>query len=79
MTPRVSLVVISYEMKRELPRTLLSLSPQYQNCAAEEYEIIVIDNNSRRTAGCGILRRFQYQSADTGLLEAVAVSRACDQ
>jgi hypothetical protein len=47
MTPLVSLVVISYEMKRELPRTLLSLSPRYQNCAADECEIIVVDNNSR--------------------------------
>ena len=47
MTPQVSLIVISYEMERELPRTLLSLSPRYQNCAAEDCEIIVIDNNSR--------------------------------
>jgi glycosyltransferase involved in cell wall biosynthesis len=47
MTPQVSLIVISYEMKRELPRTLLSLSPRYQNCAAEDCEIIVVDNNSR--------------------------------
>lgn len=34
-------------MRRELPRTLLSLSPRYQNCATEDCEIIVIDNNSR--------------------------------
>ena len=48
MTPRVSLVVISFEMTRELPRTLLSLSPQYQRCAAGDCEIIVVDNNSRK-------------------------------
>jgi Glycosyl transferase family 2 len=35
-------------MKRELPRTLLSLSPRYQNCAADDCEIIVVDNNSRQ-------------------------------
>jgi len=45
--PRVSLVVIVYEMARELPRTLLSLSPPYQDYDAEDYEIIVIDNGSR--------------------------------
>jgi len=45
--PRVSLVVIAYEMARELPRTLLSLSPPYQDYAADDYEIIVIDNGSR--------------------------------
>ena len=45
--PRVSLVVIVYEMARELPRTLLSLSPPYQDYDADDYEIIVIDNGSR--------------------------------
>lgn len=45
--PRLSLVVISYEMARELPRTLLSLSPSYQGLDAKDYEIIVVDNASR--------------------------------
>jgi len=45
--PRVSLVVIAYEMTRELPRTLLSLSPPYQDTDADDYEIVVIDNGSR--------------------------------
>lgn len=46
--PLASLVVISYEMARELPRTLLSLSPGYQRgCLADEYEIVVVDNGSR--------------------------------
>ena len=48
MSPCVSLVVISYEMERELPRTLLSLAPRYQGCAADDCEIIVVDNASRR-------------------------------
>jgi Glycosyl transferase family 2 len=43
----VSLVVISYEMTRELPRTLLSLSPAYQGLDARDYEIILVDNASR--------------------------------
>ncbi|RWR51924.1 glycosyltransferase [Sinirhodobacter ferrireducens] len=47
-TPELSLIVISYEMARELPRTLYSLSPQYQQgIAATDYEVIVIDNGSR--------------------------------
>jgi len=45
--PSVSLVVIVYEMERELPRTILSLSPPYQDFCADDYEIIVIDNGSR--------------------------------
>ncbi|MGD0189795.1 MAG: glycosyltransferase family A protein [Rhizomicrobium sp.] len=47
MTPKVSLIVICYEMGRELPRTLASLAPQYQGLEACDYEIIVVDNNSR--------------------------------
>jgi glycosyltransferase involved in cell wall biosynthesis len=46
MTPKVSLIVICYEMRRELPRTLLSLAPHCQSLPADDYEIIVIDNNS---------------------------------
>lgn len=34
-------------MRRELPRTLISLAPRYQHFPAEQYEIIVVDNGSR--------------------------------
>jgi glycosyltransferase involved in cell wall biosynthesis len=45
--PQVSLVVISHNMARELPRTLLSLVPPYQrDCIGDAIEIIVVDNGS---------------------------------
>jgi glycosyltransferase involved in cell wall biosynthesis len=45
--PKLSVVVISYNMKRELPRTILSLSTKMQRDIAEDdYEIIVVDNGS---------------------------------
>jgi predicted O-methyltransferase YrrM len=45
--PNVSLVVISYNMARELPRTIRSLSPLMQRkVTADDYEIIVMDNGS---------------------------------
>ena len=48
MKPKVSIIVISYNMNRELPRTLLSLSPPYQkDIARDEYEVILIDNGSK--------------------------------
>ncbi|MBV8978149.1 MAG: glycosyltransferase family 2 protein [Alphaproteobacteria bacterium] len=37
-------------MGRELPRTLLSLSPPYQDFDPGDYEIVVIDNGSRAPA-----------------------------
>jgi len=43
----LSVVVVSFNMARELPRTILSLSPALQrDIAAEDYEIIVMDNGS---------------------------------
>lgn len=44
---KLSIVVIAYNMARELPRTIRSLSPSCQRGIAEEdYEIIVVDNGS---------------------------------
>jgi glycosyltransferase involved in cell wall biosynthesis len=46
-TPRLSVIVISYNMARELPRTVRTLSPALQQDIGEDdYEIIVIDNGS---------------------------------
>ena len=43
----LSVIVVSYNMARELPRTILSLSPALQrDIACEDYEIIVVDNGS---------------------------------
>src|SRR5581483_11145555 len=45
--PSVSIVVVAYDIPRELPRTLRSLSASYQRgIAADEYEVIVVDNGS---------------------------------
>lgn len=45
--PIASLVVIAFNMERELPRTLVSLSPAYQRRVEElPYEVIVVDNGS---------------------------------
>ena len=45
--PKLSVVVVSYNMARELPRTLRSLSVQMQKGLDEDdYEIVVVDNGS---------------------------------
>lgn len=45
--PRVSVVLIAYEMRREIPRTIRSLSPAMQRGVdARDYELIVVDNGS---------------------------------
>jgi hypothetical protein len=45
----LSVVVVTYNQQRELPRTLYSLSPQFQRgIRADQYEVIVVDNGSKK-------------------------------
>ncbi len=68
--PAVSIVVVAFEMERELPRTVLSLAPPYQRGVAPgAVEIVVVDNGSRRPVPEETLR------AAAG--EARLVSLAC--
>lgn len=47
MDPRLSIVVIAFNMARELPRTIRSLSPSAQRgIDADDYEVIIVDNGS---------------------------------
>jgi hypothetical protein len=46
-TPKLSVVVVVYNIPREAPRTLLSLSAKYQrHIHPDDYEVIVVDNGS---------------------------------
>jgi SAM-dependent methyltransferase len=55
--PKLSVVVIGYNMARELPRTILSLSPKMQrDIDPQDYEVILIDNGSTRPFDEGVLR-----------------------
>jgi glycosyltransferase involved in cell wall biosynthesis len=46
-TPALSVVVISYNMTREIPRTILSLSPAMQvGVLRDDYEVILVNNGS---------------------------------
>lgn len=46
-SPLLSIVVVIFNMRREAPRTLYSLSPAYQQgINAADYEIIVVENGS---------------------------------
>jgi glycosyltransferase involved in cell wall biosynthesis len=45
--PKISLVVVVFNIQREAARTLHSLSADYQrNIPASDYEVIVVDNGS---------------------------------
>lgn len=48
MSDLLSVVVIHFNIPREFPRTLYSLSPTFQQgISADEYEVIVVDNGSQ--------------------------------
>jgi len=47
MKPFLSVVVVSYNMGRELPRTLYTMSAKYQQgMQREDFEVILVDNGS---------------------------------
>lgn len=46
MTPTLTVVVNFYDMRREAPRTLRSLTPAYQGVDADDYEVLAVDNGS---------------------------------
>ncbi len=74
-SPRLSIVLVAYNMHRELPRTLYTLSSHYQtNIAQEDYEVLVVDNGSKPAIGEQIAAsiapniRYVYNDSDDGSL-----------
>lgn len=56
--PKLSVIVIAYNMAREIPRTIRSLSPAMQRgIAASDYELILIDNGSSQVFDQDALHR----------------------
>src|SRR4051812_33723480 len=44
--PKLSLILVEHNMRREIPRTIRSLSASMQAIPSADYEIIVVDNGS---------------------------------
>ncbi|HTK17267.1 MAG TPA: glycosyltransferase [Acidimicrobiia bacterium] len=64
--PSLSVVVVAYDMARELPRTLRSLAPGYQQgIGADEYEVIVVDNGSPEGLDAAMLDSFDLRLRST--------------
>ena len=54
--PQVSVIVVVYNIPREAPRTLYSLSAEYQrDISADDYEVIVVDNGSNPPFDAAVL------------------------
>lgn len=59
---KLSVIVIAYNMGREIPRTLQSLQRDYQLGSEDlEYEVLVIDNNSTEKLGAEVVEAFGPQ------------------
>ncbi len=58
-SPELSIVIVFHDMVREAPRTLFSLSPNYQTgISGVDYEVIAIDNGSSRPLDEAMVKRF---------------------
>lgn len=59
MSTALSIIMICHNMRREAPRTLLSMSRDYQNKIDElDYEVIVVDNGSSEPLSENEVRRY---------------------
>lgn len=57
--PYVSIVLVAYNIPRELPRTLKSLSAEYQrDVEPHQYEVVVVDNGSTPPVSPELIRSF---------------------
>lgn len=60
MAPQLSVVVVAFDMARELPRTLCTLGPGHQqDIAPEDYEVLVVDNGSPEPVDRSLLEPFE--------------------
>jgi len=66
--PLLSILVVVHNMRREAPRTLLSLTRDYQRGALPEYEVLVLENGSSEPLDeaqvRGFGREFSYHRLD---------------
>jgi len=64
----LSVVVVTYDMGRELPRTLRSLAPDYQRgIDAGDYEVVLVDNGSPEPLDAAMLAAFPGRIRTTRL------------
>ncbi|WP_081709632.1 glycosyltransferase [Mesorhizobium erdmanii] len=55
----VSVIVVAYNIPRELPRTLLSLAlPYQQGVTTNDYEVIVVDNGSSPAVSASLVEEY---------------------
>jgi len=79
---KLSVILISYDMGREIPRTLQSLSRSYQHGASGlEYEVILVDNGSPvaldEASWCALdvpVRQIQLQDASPSPANAINIA-----
>ena len=74
--PQISIVVISFNMARELPRTIFSLQAPYQrNLDNKDVEIIIVDNGSKMKTTFdhrwGNIRYFEYPNPTQSPVAAI--------
>ena len=68
MPPALSVVVVTHDMGRELPRTLRSLAGDYQRGVSEDdYEVLVVDNGSPAPVDPDLLEGFPGSIRSTRL------------
>ena len=80
MESLLSVVVVVYDMIRELPRTLRTLAPESQRgVGRDNYEIVVVDNGSPHPLDEVVLAAFPGRLRVNSGGACLALTRACRQ
>ena len=82
--PKLSVIGVFYNMKREAARTLWSLHPEYQiGVCADDYEVIAVDNGSSQPLSSDDITQlgdnFRYVFYETDSVSPVAAVNAAMQ
>ena len=58
----LSIIIAYYDIPRQIERTLISCSPEYQNAPADQIEVIIADNGSNEPLPKGLKKKFPFIS-----------------
>lgn len=79
--PLLTVIIVFHDMAREAPRTLFSLSPQYQGVSADAYDVVAVDHASASPLPSEMVKafgpNFRLERVETTEASPIAAINRC--